>query len=349
MKNFDSRTYSINDFVEWNNRKQLELSPKFQRRKVWSPQAKSYLIDTVLKSKPIPKIFIRSRTEPETRITVREIVDGQQRLRTIIEYLEDGFRVSKVHNKEFGGLLYSELPDNVQRDFLNYELSVDLLIDLPDKDILDIFARLNTYAVKLNRQELLNAQYFGAFKMLVYDLGYEYTKFWTDNGIFTNNNIMRMEEAALTSDIIASIVENEIVDSKNLEKVYKKYDNDLPNDAIVRERFTLTMDYIGTVFRSINLKESAFSRQPLFYSLFMCLYHMNYGLNDINVPRMSLNSSNISKVRNFVSAIDTIISDEKLEKENVDFISSISKATTDQRVRRIRTRFLCQKLFEAIA
>lgn len=47
MKNFDSRTYSINDFIEWDDRGQLEISPKFQRRSVWSPQAKSYLIDTI--------------------------------------------------------------------------------------------------------------------------------------------------------------------------------------------------------------------------------------------------------------------------------------------------------------
>ena len=63
MKNFDSRTYSINDFIEWEERKQLEISPKFQRRSVWSPQAKSYLIDTILKDKPLPKIFIRATTD----------------------------------------------------------------------------------------------------------------------------------------------------------------------------------------------------------------------------------------------------------------------------------------------
>ncbi len=65
MKNFDSRTYSINDFIEWEERKQLEISPKFQRRSVWSPQAKSYLIDTILKDKPLPKIFIRATTDPK--------------------------------------------------------------------------------------------------------------------------------------------------------------------------------------------------------------------------------------------------------------------------------------------
>lgn len=152
MKNFDSRTYSINDFIEWDDRGQLEISPKFQRRSVWSPQAKSYLIDTILKDKPLPKIFIRATTDPKTKKTTREIVDGQQRIRTILSFVKDGFRISKVHNEEFGGMLYSELPDEVQGEFLKYELSVDLLLDVQDRDILDVFARLNTYSVSLNNE-----------------------------------------------------------------------------------------------------------------------------------------------------------------------------------------------------
>ena len=170
MKNFDSRTYSINDFIEWDDRGQLEISPKFQRRSVWSPQAKSYLIDTILKDKPLPEIFIRATTDPKTKKTTREIVDGQQRIRTILSFVKDGFRISKVHNEEFGGMLYSELPDEVQGEFLKYELSVDLLLDVQDRDILDVFARLNTYSVSLNKQELFNAKYFGYFKQLVYKL-----------------------------------------------------------------------------------------------------------------------------------------------------------------------------------
>ena len=349
MKNFDSRTYSVNDFVEWYNRDQLELSPKFQRRTVWSPQAKSYLIDTMIKSKPIPKIFIRSTTDPNTRITVREVVDGQQRLRSILEFINDGFRVSKVHNKEFGGQLFSELPSEVQRDFLNYELAVDLLIDLEDKDVLDIFARLNAYSVKLNRQELLNAKFFGEFKTLVYNLSYEYTKFWSDNGIFSNNNVMRMQEAALTSDIIASMAEGELVDSKNMEKVYKKYDESFERYQEISDSFMWIMDYIGTLFKDGNLKESSFSRQPLFFSLFMCIYHMNYGLDCIELPRIQVTNQNTSKVRAFVGFIDNIVENQTENGKYQEFINSISKATTDQRIRTIRTEFLCKSLYQYLA
>ena len=47
MKNFDSHTYRINDFLEWDNNQQLELNPKFQKRSVWSDTARSYLMDTI--------------------------------------------------------------------------------------------------------------------------------------------------------------------------------------------------------------------------------------------------------------------------------------------------------------
>ena len=100
MKNFDSRTYSINDFLEWHDKGQLVLSPKFQRRSVWTDNAKSYLIDTIVRGKPIPKVFIRQSINVSSRQSIREIVDGQQRLRTIISFLNDGFVINKRHNQE---------------------------------------------------------------------------------------------------------------------------------------------------------------------------------------------------------------------------------------------------------
>src|ERR1700744_4565967 len=100
MKSFDSRTYSINDFVQWSSQNQLVLNPQFQRRAVWSDKAKSYLIDTIVRGKPIPKIFIRQKLNVTTKTSVREVVDGQQRLRTILSYVKDGFPLARRQHPE---------------------------------------------------------------------------------------------------------------------------------------------------------------------------------------------------------------------------------------------------------
>ena len=145
MKRFDSRVYSINDFIEWDRNNQLELNPRFQRRSVWSDYARSYLMDSIVRGKPIPKVFIRQKLNPTSQIAMREVVDGQQRLKTILSYLKDGFQISKRHNETYGGLYFSQLnqvDDTIQANILNYEISVDLLTNLPDSEILDIFSRL---------------------------------------------------------------------------------------------------------------------------------------------------------------------------------------------------------------
>lgn len=77
MKNFDTRTYSIADIEEWNATDLLDLSPEFQRRSVWKQTAKSYLIDTIIRGRPIPKVIFTQRLE--NRRNVRTVVDGQQR------------------------------------------------------------------------------------------------------------------------------------------------------------------------------------------------------------------------------------------------------------------------------
>ena len=346
MKNFDSRTYSINDFIEWEDRDQLEISPKFQRRSVWSPQAKSYLIDTILKDKPLPKIFIRATTDPKTKKTTREIVDGQQRIRTILSFVKDGFRISKVHNEEFGGKLYSELPSEIQGDFLKYELSVDLLLDLQDRDILDVFARLNTYSVSLNKQELFNAKYFGYFKQMVYKLSGDFYTFWTENRIFTDRKIMRMAEAELITDILIATLDG-IQSKKAAEKYYAKFDEDFENRKEIEANIKSIMDLIGNLFGE-NLKNSNFRTGPNFYGLFVSLYHMNYGIPNMNLPRKPITESNMPKISNAIDEINSILEMDDAPKEYYEFIRSTKDATTDVPSRTIRCKFIIDKLYESI-
>lgn len=346
MKNFDSRTYSINDFIEWDARGQLEISPKFQRRSVWSPQAKSYLIDTILRDKPLPKIFIRATTNPKTKKTTREIVDGQQRIRTILSFVKDGFRISRVHNEDYGGMLYSELPDEVQGEFLKYELSVDLLLDVQDRDILDVFARLNTYSVSLNKQELFNARYFGYFKQLVYKLSGVYYTFWTDNRIFTDTKIMRMAEAELMTDLIIAAIEG-IQSKKNADKYYAKYDDEFESRKEIEEKVTKTMDLIGNLFGD-TLKTSNFRTTPNFYGLFVSLYHMNYGIPNLNLPRKTISEKDLPKLISTLEDINSILESEESSTEYFEFIKSTKDATTDVPARLTRCTFIINKLLQSL-
>src|SRR5437667_7301018 len=83
--------YTISDFLSWHRQHLLVLNASFQRREVWTPAARSYLIDTILRQMPVPKIYLRTRIDSNTQQAVREVVDGQQRLRAIVDFVENPF------------------------------------------------------------------------------------------------------------------------------------------------------------------------------------------------------------------------------------------------------------------
>lgn len=345
MKNFDSRAYSINDFIEWNESDQLVLSPKFQRKEVWSEKAKSYLIDTIIRGKPIPKVFIRQILNAMSRKTTREVVDGQQRLRAIISYMNDGFVISKNHNKKFGGLYFSELssvdPD-IQNELLNYEISVDLLTNMSDGDVLDIFARLNSYAVPLNEQEKIHARHFSLFKLMIEDTAHELHDFWIDNKIISNPKVLRMEDVALCSEIYIAMLDG-IQTKKSVSKYYEKYEKDDIDEyqfQDLKNQFINVIDVISEIFPG-NLKNSNFRRIHVFYSLFLTLYHLIYGLKDIE-PRPNIDLSRIKRIENNISHVDALFEDaaEINDEDDSQFINDCRRATTDKAVRIRRTQYL---------
>lgn len=349
MKKFDTRTYSISDYAGWHERDEIILQPKFQRRNVWSDKARSYLMDTIIRGKPMPKIFIRQSTNPRTRKTIREVVDGQQRLRTIFSFLSDGFSISRVHNEEFGGRVFSVLPEDIQRDILQYELATDLLLDAPDEEVLDIFARLNSYSVRLNAQELLNAKYFGEFKQAAYTLAREFLAFWTQNKIFTDRQILRMTEAELTSDLLGAMLEG-IKAKKQIPNFYQKYDDSFPSRDVYVSRFRETMDVIGEIMQG-TLVTSEFRRVHLFYSLFCSIYHYLFRLPDFDFEvAQSLKLRDYAKVRIALEKVDEIYAKTDEERTSAErrFLEAARRATTDGPVRVFRSLFICQLIADGL-
>ena len=72
------------DLLAWHEEGSLELSPKFQRRGVWKPAAKGFFLDTLLRGYPVPPLHIRMMPTAGSNRARREVIDGQQRLRTLL-------------------------------------------------------------------------------------------------------------------------------------------------------------------------------------------------------------------------------------------------------------------------
>jgi Protein of unknown function DUF262 len=270
--------FRISDFLEWNEAKGLKLNPDFQRGSVWTPAARIMLIDTILRDLPIPKIFIRSKIDRVTKKTIREVVDGQQRLRAIIDFANDKITLSK-RAKEFQGYKFSSLSEDLQDKFLEYPLAVDQLINATDDRVLDIFARLNSYNVKLNAPELRHAAFQGDFRTSIHDMSIEMFEFWNENDIFSYRDMVRMENDSLVAEMYTVLLDG--VSDGGAEKVtrtYKIYDVEGGFDKDLTEsKFKASIGYIQNILAP-RLDRSVVLKPPHLLMLFAAISHSLHGL-----------------------------------------------------------------------
>ena len=64
---YQHQQYPISDLYQWIKSGSLELSPDFQRGDIWHPSAQSFFIDTLVRGLPIPSIYMRLVTNPDTK------------------------------------------------------------------------------------------------------------------------------------------------------------------------------------------------------------------------------------------------------------------------------------------
>lgn len=276
--------YPVKQFVSWFSQKQIELRPPFQRKDVWKPKSKSFLIDTIFQGLPLPIIILRDKAGIALEPSM-EVVDGQQRLTTLLAFIlperfpqRAQFVISRAHSSEFAGKSFYELPDEARRRILDYELSVHILpSSVDDQEVLRIFSRLNATGVGLNDQELRNAQFQGVFKIFALEISIKHLTHWQKFNLFNEDDLARMQETKFSSELIQRILKGSSPGSKSsLDKLYKDFDDEFRDAEEVERRFDLILQEIDRVFAS-NLADTYFERTTWFYTLFGVVHDNIFG------------------------------------------------------------------------
>jgi hypothetical protein len=340
------RPVAVFDLVKWDDAKELALSPKFQRRRVWPPKARSFLIDTVLHGFPVPKLYMRQHLNV-TRAgkpgkTVREVVDGQQRVAAVLDFYKGDLRISRAHHP-WAGLRYSDLKKEDQDRFLAYEFSVDLLVGASDADVLNVFARINSHSVPLNAQEKRNAKFYGEFKQVAYALGWDHLEFWKRHGILTDKVIARMREAELTSELLVGMLEGLQDKKKSLDKYYAAWDETFARKNHAKSQFRDAIDLIEELAGD-TLSKTKFSRPALFYSLFLAICDLRWGIKQDAVNPKAVAATRASHVQGVLRRLSNIVGMEEPPKSYARFVTASQRQTDNIQPRRIRHRTLVTEL-----
>ncbi|MGE0700083.1 MAG: DUF262 domain-containing protein [Hyphomicrobiaceae bacterium] len=156
------RSREIIDLVSAMRSSRLTLHPYFQRNLVWRDTHKKDFVDTILKGYPFPQIFLaRGPINLDTMEASQCVVDGQQRLNTIREFV-----AGKLSTHE--GIRFAELSNTKKEQFLKYEVAViDFDLDAGDNRLKEVFHRLNRTYYSLSAIEKISSEYSASEFLLV--------------------------------------------------------------------------------------------------------------------------------------------------------------------------------------
>lgn len=351
MEKPERSVYTPQDFLQWREASSLDLTPKFQRRGVWTTGARSFFIDTLLRSMPVPPIYIRVIQAAERNRILRQVIDGQQRVTCVLDFLDGKFRLSKTLSGSWAGKAFDGLTPDEQGRITAYSFSTEQFRGISDLEVLDVFARLNTYSVPLNAQELRNGRFFGLFKQSVYRLGYEHLEFWRRHRIFTERNIARMLEAELTSELMIAQIVGMQDKKKSIDSFYQKYEEEFPGQQATERRFRDVVDTVNDDFGDI-LSDTEFSRVPLFYTLFCTIFHRQHGLpnSQLRSPKKQLTKeerlSLVEATQKLSELIAVARAGGSVPKRYDSFVAACLRQTDNIKPRQERFNTLYERAFQ---
>ncbi|MEZ8445059.1 DUF262 domain-containing protein [Vibrio splendidus] len=267
MLKWNSSPHPISDVRDWNDLHRLEINPEFQRGSVWSEAAKVMLIDSILNEIPMPKILVSKRIINES--THRIIIDGQQRTKTILSFLNNEFKLKSPYQGSMLGKFFSDFSEDEKDKFLSYQIDFNESKGLTDQELRDVYSRLNKYTFALNKQELRRADFPGDFLTLSEDLASE--DYFDDMRLFTASSRRRLNDVEYVSELLSALIDGPQDKKNELDKFYLEYTN-WSDKGLVKERFDAVIEHILMIFDdSMPIAKTRFRQKSDFYSLVIAI------------------------------------------------------------------------------
>lgn len=324
---------------ERNQSDSLEISPKFQRRAVWLEKERSSLMDTILLKLPFPEVYIQVETDQESGSQKYIIVDGQQRISSILKFING--EVSLPHESEWEGISFRELSPEQKRSFWDYKIVVRMLRNTNDAEIRDLFQKLNTNNVVLNNQELRNAKYTGRFKQVCERLADD--PFFQHIGLFTPREVRRMEDIEFVSELLVLVVDGIQNKKDHLEDFYASFNEEFPNENQYELDFRTSLNLLQQV--TVEDNQTLIKTKSNFYSLFgACLkYYRVTKRNSFSSPVDVINS-----ITNLLYEAKSFRGEGEITAEIRAYYDAVSRAASDRSRRATRETILYSIMHEDI-
>jgi len=319
-------------FKEAHDRGQLTMRPLFQRNIVWTEAQQSFLIDTILRGYPIPELYMQE--EVDDKGAERHIVvDGQQRIKACLSFLEGKFALDAEKTPEWPDLKFDELGSEEKKRIFGYNFIVRQLPKVDDPEIRAIFTRLNRNNIVLNSQELRHATYWGPFIKCMESLAE--LEHWATFGVFTPKDVRRMLDIEFISELTIAFLHGVQNKKEHLDRYFAAYEPAFEDQARVEQAFEAVLGELRAVLPDIT--RTRWRKKSDFYSLFLLFAQHSGKLPLASDAREKATATLVT----FGERVDKYISKPgNYPKPVIKYARAVEKAASDLANRRARQEAL---------
>ena len=273
MASWRTNRQTISWFIDLHKRGLLDRDPPYQRRSVWNRTYKRDFIETVLLDYPSPTLFLHEEMSASGAAR-QAVVDGKQRLTSIIEFVEDEFTTSDAKETQLPshlqGVYFSQLGAADRKHFFEYELTVEYVPSTEGSFLNEVFDRLNRNVAKLSRQELRHARYSGVWASTAEDLAEElFSTLGPGFPRISNAARLQMKDVEYTVQLMVLVESGpSSVTQDGIDEIYADRDEEW-NASTLQLAFRKTLRATLRITEADpELLATRFRNQVDFYSLF---------------------------------------------------------------------------------
>ena len=343
-------TMAVADYCHAYQRKEVLVERKYQRNAgVWPKRAQAYLIETILRGFPMPKLALHQQTDVRSRKTLKYVVDGQQRTNAIVDFFNGRLKLSSslelegARDKTLDGL-----SEDLQDAFLSYPLQFDQF-EAADEDVVrEYFRRINSFTTPLNPEERRHANFQGNMKWFILKLVERHAETLISLETMTDREIIRMADRKLFSEIVHAMLNGvRTTNSTMLDTMYRKYDSgDIPDeDKILQVIDSAFSRIVG--WRELCLTELV-QKSHIFYSLLLAVILVENKwphLAQIDIDA-SGGAIHVNAEQKLIAMSDSLVSESEANQFKA-FVEAASEKTNTKDQRETRIKWLATALTQS--
>ncbi|MCA5011778.1 MULTISPECIES: DUF262 domain-containing protein [unclassified Enterococcus] len=280
---YTENTKTISEVHKLIKNEDLIVDHSYQRRAIWSEKDQIRLIETILLNYVVPSVYFwQSEIDSETGDSITHIVDGQQRLNSIDQFVKGNLilktkdLLDEEAQKLYGNKSFAQLTEGEKKDFWGYKISViEIDPNANEENVIKMFNRLNLTEYTLNNQEKRHAN-FGSGKFHEFASELSENELWEYIKIFSARDIKRMQDVTFCANLII-LSKRGIVDQSKIDEpineAYEKYKDNYPEINEDKQIIEQAIRYYYNIIEKIGLNRFIRTKIQV-YSLFSLIFHM---------------------------------------------------------------------------